>query len=122
MKPKNKNFNMKSYILSLIAISLVFACQNPKKSTPPAEPFFKLSLAQWSFNKSFRSKLRDHGCNESLVSLHEDAHQRSSSDLTIILYFDFLLETGNVFLIKIFVVFIFLLGLLLLFCLFNASE
>jgi len=55
MKPKNKNFNMKSYILSLIAISLVFACQNPKKSTPPAEPFFKLSLAQWSFNKSFRS-------------------------------------------------------------------
>ena len=47
---------MKSFALPLITLTLVFACQNQKKTTPPpAEPFFNLSLAQWSFNKSFRS-------------------------------------------------------------------
>jgi sugar phosphate isomerase/epimerase len=45
---------MRSFI-SLIILALIFSCQNPKKSTPDAEPFFKISLAQWSFNKSFRS-------------------------------------------------------------------
>ena len=45
---------MRSFI-SLIILALIFSCQNPKKSTPDAEPFFKMSLAQWSFNKSFRS-------------------------------------------------------------------
>lgn len=42
-------------LISLIILALIFSCQNPKKSTPDAEPFFKMSLAQWSFNKSFRS-------------------------------------------------------------------
>jgi len=46
---------MRSFI-SLIILALIFSCQNPKKSTPDAEPFFKMSLAQWSFNKSFRSR------------------------------------------------------------------
>ena len=45
---------MRSFI-SLIILALIFSCQNSKKSTPDAEPFFKMSLAQWSFNKSFRS-------------------------------------------------------------------
>jgi len=45
---------MRSFI-SLIILALIFSCQNPKKSTSDAEPFFKMSLAQWSFNKSFRS-------------------------------------------------------------------
>ena len=45
---------MRSFI-SLIILALIFSCQNPKKSPPDAEPFFKMSLAQWSFNKSFRS-------------------------------------------------------------------
>lgn len=45
---------MRSFI-SLIILALIFSCQNPKKSTPDAKPFFKMSLAQWSFNKSFRS-------------------------------------------------------------------
>ena len=54
MKPNKKNFTMRSIILSLITLTLIFSCQNPKKSTPAAKPFFKLSLAQWSFNKSFR--------------------------------------------------------------------
>ena len=45
---------MRSFI-SLIILALIFSCQNPKKSTPDAEPVFKMSLAQWSFNKSFRS-------------------------------------------------------------------
>ena len=45
---------MRSFI-SLIILALIFSCQNPKKSTPDAEPFFKMSLAQWSFNKNFRS-------------------------------------------------------------------
>ena len=45
---------MRSFI-SLIILALIFSCQNPKKSIPDAEPFFKMSLAQWSFNKSFRS-------------------------------------------------------------------
>lgn len=45
---------MRSFI-SLIILALIFSCQNPKKSTHDAEPFFKMSLAQWSFNKSFRS-------------------------------------------------------------------
>lgn len=45
---------MRSFI-SLIILALIFSCQNPKKSTPDTEPFFKMSLAQWSFNKSFRS-------------------------------------------------------------------
>ena len=44
---------MRSFI-SLIILALIFSCQNPKKSTPDAKPFFKMSLAQWSFNKSFR--------------------------------------------------------------------
>ena len=42
-------------LISLIILALIFSCQNPKKSTPDAKPFFKMSLAQWSFNKSFRS-------------------------------------------------------------------
>jgi sugar phosphate isomerase/epimerase len=42
-------------LISLIILALFFSCQNPKKSTPDAKPFFKMSLAQWSFNKSFRS-------------------------------------------------------------------
>ncbi|MGB1404408.1 MAG: sugar phosphate isomerase/epimerase family protein [Flavobacteriaceae bacterium] len=41
--------------LALLLISLFISCQNPKKETPKQAPFFKLSLAQWSFNKSFRS-------------------------------------------------------------------
>jgi sugar phosphate isomerase/epimerase len=45
---------MRSFI-SLIILALIFSCQNPKKSSPTAEPFFKMSLAQWSFNRSFRS-------------------------------------------------------------------
>lgn len=45
---------MRSFI-SLIILTLIFSCQNSKKSTPDAKPFFKMSLAQWSFNKSFRS-------------------------------------------------------------------
>ena len=43
------------FFISLIILALIFSCQNPKKSTPDAKPFFKMSLAQWSFNKSFRS-------------------------------------------------------------------
>lgn len=42
------------FFISLIILALIFSCQNPKKSTPDAKPFFKMSLAQWSFNKSFR--------------------------------------------------------------------
>ena len=45
---------MRSFV-SLIILALIFSCQNPKKSTPDTKPFFKMSLAQWSFNKSFRS-------------------------------------------------------------------
>ncbi len=45
---------MRSFV-SLIILALIFSCQNPKKSTPDKKPFFKMSLAQWSFNKSFRS-------------------------------------------------------------------
>lgn len=42
------------FFISLIILALIFSCQNPKKSTLDAKPFFKMSLAQWSFNKSFR--------------------------------------------------------------------
>ena len=45
---------MKKYILFLVTLSLIFSCQNPKKSAPIDDSFFKLSLAEWSFNKSFR--------------------------------------------------------------------
>lgn len=47
---------MKSLILSFITLSFILSCQNQKKSTPPQEEsVYKLSLAQWSFNKSFKS-------------------------------------------------------------------
>ena len=44
---------MRSFV-SLIILALIFSCQNPKKSTPDTKPFFKISLAQWSFHKAFR--------------------------------------------------------------------
>jgi sugar phosphate isomerase/epimerase len=43
------------FLISLTLLTFFFSCQNPKKPTPASEPFFKLSLAQWSFNKSFRT-------------------------------------------------------------------
>ena len=47
---------MKSLILSFITLSFILSCQNQKKSTTPQEEsVYKLSLAQWSFNKSFKS-------------------------------------------------------------------
>jgi sugar phosphate isomerase/epimerase len=47
---------MKSLILSFITLSFILSCRNQKKSTPPQEEsVYKLSLAQWSFNKSFKS-------------------------------------------------------------------
>ncbi len=46
---------MKPFLISLVTLTLLFACQTQKKSPPAEAPFLKLSLAQWSFNKSFRS-------------------------------------------------------------------
>ena len=45
---------MKSLILSIITLIIFISCQNQKKSTTQEEPFFKLSLAQWSFHRSFK--------------------------------------------------------------------
>lgn len=46
---------MKFLILPIITLTIIYSCQAKKKSTPSAEPFYKLSLAQWSFNRSFKS-------------------------------------------------------------------
>jgi sugar phosphate isomerase/epimerase len=45
---------MKSLIFSIISLILFNSFQNQKKITTPEEPFFKLSLAQWSFHRSFK--------------------------------------------------------------------
>ena len=45
---------MKSLIFSIISLILFNSFQNQKNITTSEEPFFKLSLAQWSFHRSFK--------------------------------------------------------------------
>ena len=40
-----------SYIICLFSIILVFSCNNTDNKISNSDPFFKISLAQWSFNK-----------------------------------------------------------------------
>ena len=42
---------MYSYIICLFSIILVFSCNNADNKISNSDPFFKISLAQWSFNK-----------------------------------------------------------------------
>ena len=45
---------MKSLLASFITLTFLISCQNQKKTSPTKESLYKLSLAQWSFNKSFK--------------------------------------------------------------------
>ena len=45
---------MKSLVLSIITLTVFLYSQNQKKSSAQEEPFFKLSLAQWSFHRSIK--------------------------------------------------------------------
>ena len=39
------------YYLYFFSLLVVFSCNNPKKKIESPVPFFKVSLAQWSFNR-----------------------------------------------------------------------
>lgn len=45
---------MKSFIFSLITLTLLISSQSQKPPSQEAESFFKLSLAQWSFHRSIK--------------------------------------------------------------------
>ena len=45
---------MKSLLASFITLTFLISCQNQKKTSPTKESLYKLSLAHWSFHKSFK--------------------------------------------------------------------